>query len=228
MGTQINNYNARLGFDTAKDILLANGLDPQRAVLSQSVIRSEVAMSLTLANYHVPILNNDTQNGAQFNTEIRLDLQDVFVVSQLGLFVAKPSSAADAGFEIFPYPTLKQFSTAGTSAALLGAYSNGQFQLIVDNKQILPQWDLFRHLRVPNQQSVTNAYYTTSGITLLDEVDGASDGFYPVEPNFILSGNSKFSWSIVLPQALAAIEANSRFVVLIRGIKAQNVTRLSN
>ena len=123
MGLQINNYNSRLGFDTAKQLLMENGLDPTRAVLSQSVIRSEVVMSTTVTNYHLPILSNDTQNGANTNTSILLDLQDVFLVSQIGLFVAAPSSATSTEFELFAYGAPSVFTTSTSAKAICACWN---------------------------------------------------------------------------------------------------------
>jgi hypothetical protein len=49
-------------------------------------------------------------------------------------------------------------------------------------------------------------------------------GFHPIEPNLVLSGAANISFQLQLPQAIAAVESNSRIVVVQRGILLQNAT----
>ncbi len=62
MATQ---HGARLVFDNAKALVKNAGFEVNQAVLSQSYLRSEVAMSTSTTSYHVPVLINDTQNVLQ-------------------------------------------------------------------------------------------------------------------------------------------------------------------
>ena len=53
---------------------------------------------------------------------------------------------------------------------------------------------------------------------------GADSAFYPVEPAWVLVGSKQNSLQVQLPQAMAAVETNSRAVLILRGHLAQNVT----
>ena len=193
-------------------------------MLTQSTIRSEVAMSTGATTFHIPITVNDAQNGqnSQFNTMRLLTLQDLFVVTELSVQVAKPTSATDAAFEIFTYPTLETF-TANANAAILGAFNNGYISYTNNNRVITPYWDLKRHLKTPVTQYQLHTGFAT-GTATFDAQDGSTDGFYPVEPGWVLSGGANMQMNINLPAAMANVDANSRFIVQARGILLQNLS----
>ena len=56
------------------------------------------------------------------------------------------------------------------------------------------------------------------------EQDGSSSGFYPCEPGLVLVGSKQNVLTINIPEGLAAIQANSRVIVIFQGHLAQNVT----
>lgn len=215
-------------FDNAKLLLQQNGYNVAAAKLTQSQIRSEVAMSTGSTRLHFPILINDSQNQNAFNTEKRLQLQDVFIVSAMALAVARPSSSSDGGYDLFTYPNLTVFSTANTAAAIRGAYANGNISVAVDNDQVVPYLPTNIFYKAPFTQQAANADYTASGISLLDSRDGSQDGIMQIEPNLIWSGNSQIDVNFNLPAAMAAVETNSRFVLLVYGLLAQNCSKVAN
>ena len=216
MASQIG---ARLVFDNAKALVQNAGFSVGQAVLSQSYIRSEVALSATTTSYHIPVLVNDTQTSASaFNTENRLQLQDAFVVSSIGIFVAAPASATDTEFKLLSYNNAVVFAGAGEASALLSLY-NGNLSWVVNNRQIIPSWDIYRHYWVPQTQEDTQG----GGNTGIDQFDSEA-GYYPMEPNAVLVGSKNNQISINLPSAIATVKANSRLVVVFKGILAQNVT----
>lgn len=210
MATQ---HGQRLVFNNAKSLVANAGFNVGSAVLSQSYLRSEVLLTTTQTSYHIPVLVNDTQNGAAsgFPTEQRLQLQDAFVVSSIGIFTAVPANAADTAYQLYSYPDLTAFGA--NAGAYYGLY-NGQFQWIVNNRQIIPTYDLYRHYWVPQTQT---------SATLVNQWDSEA-GYFPAEPNPVLVGSKNNQISIVLPSALTAVTANSRLIVIFRGMLAQNVT----
>ena len=117
MATQ---HGQRLVFENAKNLVANAGFNVNQAVLSQSYIRSEIAMSTSTTSYHVPVLVNDTQNGNAFATENRLQLQDAAVISSVGVYVAIPASASTTAFPLYSYPNAVVFSRS----------------LVVDNKRL--------------------------------------------------------------------------------------------
>jgi hypothetical protein len=219
----MDTLGSRMAYDKAKEAINNAGFSAGQAVLSQGYIRTEVALSTTKTSYQFPILVNDNINGSSFNTSNLLNLQDAFYVSSFGLFFAKPSSSTDTTFQMVTYPNASIFSTANTANSLYTWY-NSSLQLVVNNRQIIPSYDLYRHYSVPQTQTTTNADYTTSGISYKDQQSGADSGFYPVEPGWVLVGSKNNTLTVNLPQAMTAVETNSRAVLVFRGHLAQNVT----
>ena len=218
MATQ---HGARLVFDNAKALVKNAGFEVNQAVLSQSYLRSEVAMSTSTTSYHVPILVNDSQNGSAFATENRLNLQDAFVVSSIGVFVSIPAASTTTAFAYYTYPNAQVFTTAGAATALYNLY-NGSMSVVVNNRQIIPAWDLYRHLFVPQTQQATS----TGTNTAIDQNDASEFGYYPAEPNIVFVGSKNNQISLNLPGAISTLQAATapRIVIIFRGILAQNVT----
>lgn len=220
---QTNYVNSRLGFQVALELLAKLGYSVESANPTQSFVRSEVALSTAVANYHVPLIVNDLQNGSLFPTEKRVELQDVFVPLEMGLFVSVPASATAGALKLYTYENPLVFSTAGASAALTNLWA-GRFNMVVNNNQVLPAWDLWKHYKVQKTQQASAVGYSASTITQLDSIDGTTDGFYPVAPSFVMNGAANIQANITLPAAIGTIQSNSRLVVIFRGILLQNVT----
>ena len=215
----------RLAFEKAKQAINNAGFSLGQAVLSQSYLRLEVALSTTVTNYQFPVLVNDvsSSNTQSFSTEQRLNLQDAFVVSSLGFFVAVPGSATAVNYQLCTYPNTTVFSASNTATSLFNWY-NSSLTLTVNNKVIVPAYDLYRHYSVPQQQQTTDADYTSSGIDYRDQQSGADSGFYPIEPAWVLVGSKQNQLQVQLPASMAAVESNSRAILILRGHLAQNVT----
>jgi hypothetical protein len=219
MATQ---HGARLVFDNAKNLVNNAGFSAGQAVLSQSYIRSEVAMSTSTTSYQIPILTNSTGANTNFPTNQLLQLQDAFVVASIGVFISAPAASTTTAFPLFTYPNAVTFSTAGAATALYNLY-NGKLSVTVNNRQIVPAWDLYRHLYVPMFQQGSSSSATNGGI---DQNDATEYGYYPVEPNIVLVGSKNNVITLELPGAISTLQASTapRIVVIMRGILAQNVT----
>ena len=219
MATQ---HGQRLVFDNARSLVSNAGFNVNQAVLSQSYIRSEVAMSTSTTSYHVPVLINDTQNGSSFPTENRLNLQDAFVISSIGVFVSRPAASTTTAFPYYTYPNSVAFSTSGAPAALYNLY-NGYLQMSINNRTIVPSWDLYKHLCVPQTQEGTA---TGTSNTAIDQNDASSFGYFPMEPNVVLVGSKNNQISLNLPSAISTLQASTapRIILIFKGILAQNVT----
>ncbi len=211
MATQVG---SRLAYQTAKNAINNAGFSVGQAVLSQGYLRLEVALSTSKTLYQFSILQNDNINGAQFNTEQRLALQDGFYCSSIGLFFGVPASATASNYQLCTYPNSTIFSGANTASSLYNWY-NATMQLSVNNRQIVPSYDLYRHYSVPQTQD---------GTTTIDQQDGGTSGFYPIEPGWVLVGSKTNILTVSLANAMAAVETNSRAILILRGHTAQNVT----
>lgn len=215
----LNQVGHRLVFENAKAFAASQGYNVSQAVCTQSYVRSEVALSTTVTNYHIPVLSNDTVNGASFNTEYRLALQDIMVVSAIGLYVCKPSSATATNFPLFTNPNATVFATG---ASQLYTLWNSYLNVAVNNQQVIPNMDTFRFYSVPQTQQGVGI--TAQTVFPIDQMDGSESGLAAIEPNFLLNGASNIQANITLPAAISTIDTNSRIVVMWKGIKLQNVT----
>ena len=213
---------SRLAYDKAKEAINRAGFSAGQAVLSQSYLRLEVALSTSKTLYQFPVLVNDNTEPST-NTSQRLNLQDAFYCSSLALFFAKPSSATDTTYQLVTYPNASIFSSANTAASLFSFY-NGYLSLTVNNRQIVPAYDLYRHYSVPQQQTTADADYTSSNIDYKDQQQGGVSGFYPIEPGWVMVGSKQNVLTVTLPAALTAVESNSRAIIMMYGHLAQNVT----
>jgi len=215
----LNQVGNRLVFENAKAFAASQGYNVSQAVCTQSYVRSEVALSTTSTNYHIPVLANDSANGNAFNTEYRLALQDVMVVSAIGLYVCKPSSSTATNFALFTNPNATTFATG---AAQLYTLWNSFLTVSVNNQQVIPNLDTFRFYNAPQTQNGVGI--TAQTVFPIDQMDGSESGLAAIEPNFLLNGASNIQASIVLPSAITTVDSNSRIVVLWKGIKLQNIT----
>jgi hypothetical protein len=213
-------HGARLVFDNAKNLVNNAGFSVGQAVLSQSYLRSEVAMSTSTTSYQIPILVNSVGSGTNFPTNNLLNLQDGFVVSSIGIFTAIPAASTTTAFPLYTYPNASAYTTSGAATALYNLYG-GKLSIVVNNRQIVPSWDLYRHLYVPQTQQGAASTATT-----IDQNDATEFGYYPVEPNIVLVGSKNNVISLELPGAISTLQASvaPRIVVIMRGILAQNVT----
>ena len=215
--------NARLNYDNARKALYTafggdNGakVDLRQFKLTQSYIRLEQPLAVGQTSYTFPVLVNQ---GAPFNTEQRLNLQDSFVISEVGFYLALPSGATDATFPLLTDANPFIF----TNFAQLRTFYNGQMRISVNNNVIVPAWDLMRHKVIPQTQQ-TAAFGAASPLT---EFEGDGYGMYPMEPNVTFVGSKNYQVTVTLPASPTAVDANSRAVLLFRGILAQNSTVVS-
>ena len=233
---------SRLVFQNAVASIRRAGLNPAGAVLSQSYLRLETALVASQTQYNFDVLVNESTNGT-FNTQQKLNLQDAFVASSIGFYFAVPiGSATNAEYKLLSYPTIGlefgggsggNFTAATAEDAL--AFYNGYWSLTINQRVIVPNWDLARHLVIPPVQNngvvAMTAGAATAPVAPLhytgDAYDGGEIAQYPVEPNITFVGSKKHQFQITLPVGIATIPSNARVVALMRGVLAQNVTSVN-
>jgi hypothetical protein len=216
MATQMGQ---RMVFENAKALVRGLGYSVDQAVLTQSYLRSEVALSTSIANYHLPVLVNDTQNGAVRVNEKRLNLQDIFVASEISVLIGV-GTGTNTKAPLYTYPNGTVF-TAATDDDLWSIY-NGSLNLTINNAQVLPAWDVYRHYFVPQTQGGVGI--TAQTIFPVDQNNASDDAFYPVEPGIVFNGAANINFQLTANGAPATILANSFICVIQRGILLQNVT----
>jgi len=219
----MNNMDARMVFDNSKVALVKafgnNARILEVVKLTQGTLRFEQALvaGQTLINF--PILDNQALFS---NTEDRLLLQDSFIVSSIKIATAAPASATDNAFLLDSYPNTQKYAA---NAAPLNAFWNAtNFQIAVNNDIILPKWDVYRHFNSPETQQTAALGAGSPG----DQDRGAFDGWYPMEPNVVLIGSKNTTFKILFKgPGLTSVLANSRAVIMVRGVLAQNSTVVS-
>lgn len=188
--------------------------------LTQSELRLEQPLVANQNQYTFQIMDNQPGAGGQiFNTEIRLRMQDTFVPTMLGLFIALPASTSDATFRLYSYPNQFIFANALQMRALY----NGQVKIMVNNYQYTYGWGLQRHW-CSNQSQQTAAFGAGSPE---DQNRFDDDGFFPLQPFVLFGGAQNVQINIILPAAPTAVDANSRYVMRYYGVLAQNSTPVS-
>jgi len=225
----ISNLDQRMVFENAARLAQMQGYTINEAKCTQGVIRSEVAMSSTSGNYQLPILVNQQQQagGASRVLSIPLQLQDLFYVSSVGVFWTAASASTTNG-KLYSYPNPTGAGSAAKAADLNNLY-NGYLQITADNVQFVQNWDLLRHLKVNQTQENTNfnaASATSPAQYTIDQINGSEDGFYPVEPGWILNGAGKIDARVVLPGGFTNLVTNGAIVVIFRGLVLQGTTNV--
>jgi len=215
---QLKNQNGQPMFPTQADI------DAQTIV--QHTLRSEVALNITSTQFTIPVTVQNNGAGAQFPTENRLALNDIFVCVDFNVSVAKPSSATDTEFRLYNYGSQSVFTSSNTATSINAMYNKGYIQWINKQKVVAPHWDLMKHFYVPNQQGQSAPYYAANTVPYVDEYNGAVDGFYPTSPNWVFNGAGNINMQLVLPTNLVAVETYERLVVQYRGFLIQNASQV--
>jgi len=210
---------SRMVFENAKALVRSLGYGVDQAVLTQSYLRSEVALSTSIANYHIPVLVNDTQNGSVRVNEKRLNLQDIFVASEISVQIGVGAGTSTKA-PLYTYPNGVIFTSA-TDDDLWSIY-NGFLNLTINNQQVLPAWDVYRHYCAPRTQGGVGI--TAQTVFPVDQNDASTDAFYPVEPGIVMNGAANINFQLTANGAPASVLSNSFICVIQRGILLQNVT----
>jgi hypothetical protein len=227
LASKITMQGQRLMYECALEALEGAGYTQQGAILTQWNLRSEVAMAANTTSYQLPLTQQQSNNATIASLRL-LKQTDILIVYGVRVYCAVAASASGVANKLFTYGNTTVFPTSTSAADIDKAYSNGGLQLNVNKQQVLPWWDLEKHYKVPVQQQVANAYYATTGPALLDSIDGSEDGFVPVSPSFVLSGDQDLEMYLNILTAQAAITSLSRWVVFFDGFLAQNTTRTAN
>lgn len=222
MSFKISGIDKRMSFENAAELAAMLGYDLRTTKATQSMLRTEAAMSTSLNQYSFQIINNQTANqNATRVLNTFLNMQDVFFVTELFIGWTIGTATATNG-KLYTYPNVVQ-----DSGAALNALYNGTLNILNNNEVVLKNWDVQRHLIVPRTQQNTNfnvASPTSPAVFAIDQNNGATDGWYPVEPGLVLNGGGQYVTTINLPGPIATIPTNGAIVLMFRGILLQNAT----
>jgi hypothetical protein len=230
-----NNVSARQSYDIARRMFFnafrdkfKTDQDCQNFVnslkLSPGEIRLELNLSTTANQFSFGVTPTQASStNVLFPTEQRLPLQDSICVNEYGIFVAQAGSNTDTTFKLHTYGNTQDFAAADAAALDSTFYSNGGFNVKVNNDVLIPYRGLYNHYYAPQTQQTA----PIGAGSPKDQLRGAEDGFVTSEPNLVIIGSKNYVPQIVLPGALASAAANLRCVLIMRGIYAQNSTVVS-
>jgi hypothetical protein len=186
--------------------------------LTQSTYRLEQPLVTGQTSFTFPVLANQQVFS---NTEQRLNQQDSALVYSVGVFAGAPASATDAAFVPDTYPNPIKY---GANAIPLNALWNGSnLKFTVNNDILIPNWDVLKHFNAPETQQTA----AIGAGSPQDQFRGSWDGFYPLEPNIVMIGSKNNVINLELAQGLTSVLANSRAIIILRCITAQNSTVVS-
>lgn len=190
-------------------------------VLTQGEIRLEVELNATNNEFRFGVTpNQSNSNNFVFPTEQRLPLQDSICATEMFLYVCKPSSRTDTNFRLRTYGNLVDFTAAAAQSLDAQFYGNGQFNMKVNNRVIVPQRGLQNFLYRPQTQQTAPLGAGSPG----DQLRGADDAGVTCEPNIVAIGSANNVPSIILPSNLTTVDEFTRAVLVFKGPYAQNST----
>lgn len=203
--------------------------------LTQSTLILSKPLSASQTTYSFDVL--ETQNATLVGTEQRVNLNDEFIITELGIYlqatVKDPMAGTVYGTKWFSYVP----SQVNAGANVLTPVYNGSLQIAVNNVVYLDKFDTGKSLCVPRTQ---DAPFTTPNAATLGSTNYNKDGMVQIEPMLTLSGAKKNNLIINLASAAApfalTVTSNTgstvydfdRIAIIARGLNAQNGASFQN
>ena len=210
--------------------------------LTQSTLILSKPISATSTVYNFDVLESQTQTLQ--NDEIRLNLNDEFIIAELGFYlqgtVLDDTRIPTGAKVLLSYAPIEQ---SFLEAVKINNFWNGSFQIAVNNIVYLDKYDTRKSNYVSRTQFANFTTVMGGGNTMstIPSVDFSKDGMNYTEPMLTLSGAKKNNLTLTLPTAITTatfgITDNStdpyfiqvdRVVCVLRGLNAQNGASFQN
>jgi hypothetical protein len=202
------------------------------AVITPGYLRLESAALGTQGSVGFSLLNNQNAPLAtQINeTEVRLALTDKFLVTEVGFYVLKVTTAGtNRGDVLRTWNNSQIFSKSGEAAAMMNMW-NGRLAITINSINWFTTWDLMRHYRVGNaQKGVLTAATGTGNAWDQNTWDQASYGMFPTTPTIEFSGADTTGIQINCPANvdMTGTSSTNYAVIIFRGFLAQNASKVA-
>jgi hypothetical protein len=225
---------ARINYGVIATKYRALGKGNVRLTQSSLFLRKPIDATKTVYNFDV--LENQTQSLQA--DEIRLNINDEFIKTQMGLYLTGTISTRDGvvtqlgGLRLFTN-VLEQQNL--TQASNLIPFYDGDLKIAVNNIVYMEKWDTRKHYVATRTQIGSSSSVTTINNATWDSNTFAKDGMYSVEPMITLSGAKKNDITLRLPSAISNGAFNytdsagnpytitiNGIALLLRGLNAQN------
>lgn len=215
------------------------GVNKGNVRLTQSTLILTKPISATTTVYNFDVLESQTQTLQ--GDEIRLNLNDDFIITQLGFYIqcsVLDRTGANTGAK--SYLTYAPFEQDSTNAAKIQNFWNGAFQIAVNNIVYLDKYDTRKSNYTPRTQF--SDFNLLNGVpSTQPSVDFSKDAMYSNEPLLSLSGAKKNNLLLNLPTAISVATFDvldnkgvkytlsaDRVACIIRGLNAQNGASFQN
>ncbi len=208
---------------------LANkGINTRRVSQSSLILAAPILAGNT--TYTFPVLQNQAP---VLPNEIRLSLQDLFVVNTLAVGFSGVITVGGVDFRRNFFAPMANFNPA---FAPMYALYGGNLKCVINEVTYLLNWDLGRHISDDTTQTSQAAAGVASTLT---EVKGSTSAFFPVNPGIVLNGQGKNEFTVQMPNnQLAPVPATAyapqtgapftiaidQIVLVLRGNLAQNAS----
>ena len=219
-----------------------NKIGKSNVRLTQSSLFITKDIDPTKSSYDFDVLENQTQTLQP--DEIRLNINDEFIVTDLGVYLygtwtassgETPAVKIGTGTQLLSYAPLELDGNAIVSKNLYA----GQLKIAVNNIVYLEKWDTRKHELVTRTQFASQLAGTT--VATMASNDFSNDAMIPFSPLLTLSGAKKNDINIRLPQSIAASTvtwtdqkgntismAITKIALRMYGLNAQNGAKFQN
>lgn len=238
----LNQYKSVYGKPTGK--VDSNGKKvfayPNMPRITRSTLIFQKALTAGQTNVTFGVLTTDAP---VLSTEVRLNLNDEFVITELfiGMYGTIGSATGPATGLSNKYWTYSPIQLLATNTTIMPFWDSGQLNLQVDNINYIKAWDTNQHLMIPRQQDTPLQAITTSGSAnsaFIAEQKGNKDGFVQMTPTITLSGAKTNLLTLTWPNGITPISNASMVVdsgtvyfsinyaaIICRGFLAQNAAK---
>lgn len=215
-------FNMILNQYREKDAKAKQAGQPQPGIplLTASSLRLEQFINANQTQYLFPVLSGQVGNGSSqvLPTEVRLEQNDNFHISDIGFYLGVTNASTDVNFRL--QTNNNEIFLGGAAPALnYGTLWNGIMTITVNQVNVLTNYRLSKHFVVNQTQRLSAAANNN-----FDQINLENDGLVPLHPSIMLSGAYTNLISITLPSAITSALANnnSRMVLIFDGLRAQN------
>jgi len=198
--------------------------------LTQSSIYLTKPINPNVTTYSFDVL--ETQTATLQNDELRVNINDEFYLTTLGLYLVAEVGTTEVGAPktevLLTYAPVENSSTLVT----VEDFYRGSLQLSVNNVVYLDKWDTAKHKIVPRTQF---ANHLTSNSASIPSLEYSKNAMFPIEPILQISGAKKNTIQVVLPNAISSANFDlitddattlrytiTKVALLGRGLNAQN------
>ena len=168
--------------------------------LTQSSLFLTKPINNTVTTYNFDVLETQTQTLQ--NDEIRLNLNDEFNITSIGLylvgkFVKEDGTAYTDNTKLFTYAP---YNLNVPNATRIQNFWAGTFKIAINNIVYMEKWDTARHEHVTRTQ---NGDFLTPNSATISSQSLAKDSMFDLSNIITLSGAKKNDLTITLPSAIA-------------------------